>query len=111
VQLSTPFRFWNLRRAAPRDQVLYYYLSILRRAGDLGIRRRPSQTPDEYDPVLGTEVSDAEADVHALTEAFDRARYDAGPVDPAQAGAVRAVWERLRAALQSKRRQPPSDAA
>lgn len=106
-----PLRFWSLRRASPRDQVLYYYLSILRRAGEQGVRRKPSQTPDEYDPVLGTHVTDAEADVHALTSAFDRARYSGQPIDAAQAGTVRAVWERLRAALQSKRKPQDPDAA
>lgn len=108
---ATRFRFWNLGRANPRDQVLYYYLSILRRAGDQGVRRKPSQTPNEYDPVLGTHVTEAEADVHALTAAFDAARYSGAPVDTAQAGAVRAVWERVRAALQKKRQPPDSGAA
>lgn len=106
-----PMRFWSLRRASPREQVLYYYLSTLRRAGDQGIRRDPAQTPNEYDPVLGTAVSEAEADVHALTDAFDHARYDSQPVDVEQANAVRAAWERLRSALRGKRRPPPSGAA
>ncbi|MBL8095423.1 MAG: DUF4129 domain-containing protein [Anaerolineales bacterium] len=108
---GVPFRFWNLRRAAPRDQIFYYYLSILRRAGEQGVRRKPSQTPDEYDPVLGTHVAEAQPDVHELTTAFDQARYSGVPVDAAQAGAVRAAWERLRAALQSKRKPQDPGAA
>jgi len=105
-----PQRFWSLRRATPRDQVLYYYLSILRRAGEQGLRRKPSQTPDEYDPVLATYITEAQPDVHALTEAFDRARYSGAPIDSEQAQAARNVWERLRAALR-RSKQPPSAGA
>ncbi|HRF46508.1 MAG TPA: DUF4129 domain-containing protein [Anaerolineales bacterium] len=104
-------RFWSLRRATPRDQVRYYYLSMLRRAGEQGVRRKPSQTPDEYDPVLGTHMAEAQPDVHALTEAFDRARYSGAPVDAEQARAARTVWERLRAALQRNKQPPPTGAA
>ncbi len=93
-------RFFRLGGATPREQVLYFYLSTLRRAGQLGFPRQPPQTPDEYDPVLERKLEEAQAEVRALTEAFDQARYSAAPVEKEKARETKAAWERVRAALQ-----------
>jgi len=93
-------RFFRLGGATPREQVLYFYLSTLRRAGQLGFPRKPPQTPDEYDPVLEAHLTEAQADVRTLTEAFDQARYSAAPVEKEKARETKAAWERVRAALQ-----------
>jgi hypothetical protein len=95
--------FWNLRRASPREQIWYYYLSTLRRAAQLGFGRAPAQTPDEYDPQLEAQLTEARAEVRALTEAFDHARYSAEPVEKGKAQETKALWERVRAALQRLR--------
>jgi hypothetical protein len=92
--------FWNLRRASPREQIWYYYLSTLRRAAQLGFGRAPAQTPDEYDPVLEAQLTEAQSEVRALTEAFDRARYSAEEVKKEKARETKEIWERVRAALQ-----------
>lgn len=92
-------RFFRLGGATPREQVLYFYLSTLRRAGQLGFPRMPPQTPDEYDPVLEDKLEEARTDVRALTEAFDQARYSAVPVEKEKARETKAAWERVRAAL------------
>jgi hypothetical protein len=96
-------RFFRLGGATPREQVLYFYLSTLRRAGQLGFPRKPPQTPDEYDPVLEDKLEEARTDVRALTEAFDQARYSAVPVEKEKAKETKAAWERVRAALQRLR--------
>lgn len=93
-------RFFRLGGATPREQVLYFYLSTLRRAGQLGFPRKPPQTPDEYDPVLEDKLVEAQADVRALTEAFDQARYSAAPIEKETARETKATWEKVRAALQ-----------
>lgn len=101
-------RFFRLGAASPREQVMYFYLSTLRRAAQLGFPRRPPQTPDEYDPVLETKLTEAQAEVHALTEAFSHARYRAEPPTPAEAKTAREAWERVRQALvKMTRRQQP----
>jgi hypothetical protein len=97
--------FWNLRRASPREQIRYYYLSTLRRAAQLGFGRAPAQTPDEYDPQLEAQLTGAQAEVRALTEAFDQARYSAAPVEKEHARETKAAWERVRAVLAAMKRQ------
>lgn len=103
-------RFFRLGGATPREQVLYFYLSTLRRAGQLGFPRRPPQTPDEYDPVLEDKLVEAQADVRALTEAFDQARYSATPVKQDKAREAKARWEKVRAALQRLKNAGRQDA-
>ena len=95
--------FFRLGGAAPREQVLYYYLSLVRRAGELGVRRRPAQTPSEYEPVLASELPDVEAELAALTDAFVEARYSPRPVDPEAPSRARALWSRLRAAMRERK--------
>jgi hypothetical protein len=51
-----PLRYFRLGGATPREQVQYYYLSLLRRAGEYGFGRRPAQTPAEYTPTLAANL-------------------------------------------------------
>ncbi len=84
----------------------YFYLSTVRRAGDSGVVRRPSQTPLEFVRDLESSWPEAELDVEALTEAFVVARYDAVEIEPDQARQVKSVWERIKHLL--RRRKPPA---
>jgi hypothetical protein len=95
--------FFRLGGAAPREQVIYYYLSLVRRAGEIGIRRRPAQTPREYEPRLASELPEVEPELAALTDAFIEARYSPQPVDAAAPSQARALWARLRAALRDRK--------
>jgi hypothetical protein len=101
-----PWRFIRLGALSPRDQVRYFYLSTVRRAGDSGVVRRPSQTPLEFVRDLESSWPEAELDVEALTEAFVVARYDAVEIEPDQARQVKSVWERIKHLL--RRRKPPA---
>ena len=94
--------YFRLGAASARDQVLFYYLSLLRRARERGFGRRPPQSPREYEPVLEQQLPEAAADLAALTAAFEETRYSAHPVDPAAAQDARDRWQRLRAALRGK---------
>jgi hypothetical protein len=102
--VGTPFRFFRLGALSPRERVMYYYLSIVRRAGQQGFPRRASQTPYEYDVSLEPHLPQAQQDLASLTEAFVEARYSRRAVEPSWAGRVRAHWEKVRAALQSLKR-------
>jgi hypothetical protein len=104
-----PFRFFRLGALSRRDRTLYYYLSILRRAAQQGYPRDESETPYEYDTKLGPNVSQAEAELDRLTEAFVEARYSTHKVDKKQEERVRADWRKIRAALRALRQRGEMD--
>jgi hypothetical protein len=95
-------RFIRLGALPPREQVRYYYLALVRRAGERGIRRGPSETPLEFGRSLKAELPDAQDDVDELTGAFLRARYSPQPIDRVAAGSVKARWNRLKAQLRAR---------
>ncbi len=103
--VSRPFRFFRLGVLSPRERVLYYYLSIVRRAGKQGFPRQGHQTPQEYSRKLTDNLPQAEEDMGALTQAFLEARYSRHPVGPEQDQDARVSWKRVRAALQSLKRR------
>ena len=100
-----PFRFFRLGALSPRERILYYYLSILRRAGRQGFPRRPAQTPHEYEATLSPNLPQAEMEMDVLTQAFVEARYSRQTFDREQARRVRADWQRVKAALRAIKRQ------
>jgi len=100
-----PLRSFRLGGATRREQVQYYYQSLLRRAGEAGFGRKPAQTPAEYHPVLMTNLPEHSPEVQALTDAFIETRYSAHPVGPEQVQRVRAAWQGLRAALAKLKQQ------
>lgn len=94
-----PFR---LRALDPRRQVYFFYLAMVRRGGEQGLSRKPSQTPDEYAGFLEKALPSVGEDIDALTEAFITARYSRREVDAGDAGRVKSLWARIRRALQAK---------
>lgn len=100
-----PVRFFRLGALPPREQVLYYYLSILHRAARQGFPRRPAQTPYEYDVTLEPHLPEARSEMARLTAAFVEARYSRHTVQSDQARHARDAWQRVKAALQALRRQ------
>ena len=99
-----PLAFFRLGAAAPREQILFYYLSLLRRAGQQGFGRRPPQSPHEYEPVLEHNLPEAAPDLRQMTQTFEETRYSAHPVSPAGARRMRARWQQVRAALNRKKK-------
>ena len=106
--------FW-LSVRSHRERVIYYYLSALRRARNLGLGRRSAQTPYEYGTVLKPNLPEAQQEMDLLTDAFVEARYSGHGVAADEANRVRGFWERVRTAmrtLQTRRRkaiQPEQD--
>jgi len=95
------FRFFRLGALSARERVLYYYLSILRRAGQQGRPRQRHQTPYEYAETLTPHLPQDQGEMDALTQAFVEARYSAHPVALDQERRVRDVWRRVKAALRA----------
>jgi hypothetical protein len=102
--------FFRLGQSSPREQVLYYYLSLLRRAQERGFPRRPAQTPAEYEPTLEAHLPEVQAETNLLTEAFVEARYSRRPINAENARSTRAQWERIRAALRKIKRKAADNA-
>jgi hypothetical protein len=96
-------RFFRLSALSPRERTLYYYLSILRRAGRAGFPRGPSQTPYEYDDSLQPHLEQAQQEMDLLTGDFVEARYSHHPIDQEREGQVRTRWKRVRAAVRALR--------
>jgi len=99
-----PFRFFRLGALASRERILYYYLSILRRAGRQGFPRRRSQTPHEYNVTLEPHLPQAQQEMASLTQAFVEARYSLHPVDRRQEKQARTRWQQVKAALRALKR-------
>jgi len=97
-------RFLSLRSLTKRELVRYFYLSTVRRAGQVGWRRRPSQTPYEYQETLSEKAPASEADIAVLTQAFVEARYDVREFGPEEARVVKQAWQRVRTLLRQARR-------
>ncbi len=94
----------RLRGLGPRELILYFYVSLVQRAEGVGWTRGKGQTPYEYSRDLAERLPDRREEVQALTEAFVRARYSPAAVSDSDAKEVRGPWERLRGALQTRRR-------
>lgn len=98
--------YLSLRRLSPHQRVMFYYLALVRRGGEAGLARQPSQTPYQYARRLSQNLaallsepqaaSQAEEDIADLTQSFVQARYSLHPITPQQVGLVQGCWERLR---------------
>jgi hypothetical protein len=73
------------------------YRDILAAAASRGIGRRNVETPDEFAARLAGALNSSaeEADVAALTDAYDAARYGEREPERAQFGSLRSAAQRL----------------
>jgi hypothetical protein len=100
LRLSRP------RSLSPREQIRYYYLSVVHRAGERGVPRAESETPLEYVRDLKTQWPEAESELDELTQAFVEARYSPQPIDRPAVARVKEEWKRVRERLRSSARRP-----
>jgi len=98
----------SLRSLNPRQQIYFYYLAMVRRGAEQGLARKPSQTPADYAVQLEEALPAANEDITSLTGAFIQARYSRQNIDASQADSVRALWGRVRRALQRKSKRDRS---
>ena len=92
----------RFRSLDPRRQIYFFYLVMLRRGGEQGVTRKPSQTPSEYATTLEKALPSAEQDIESITAAFVEARYSRQEVDSGTVNRVKATWGRIRAAMKNK---------
>lgn len=98
----------SLRALDPRRRIYFFYLAMIRRGSEQGLTRKPSQTPSEYAVTLERALPSSAEDIDSITSAFEEARYSRQEVDARQADVVKATWERIRRALQSKSKRERS---
>lgn len=109
-----PWGYLNLRKLNDRQRIFFYYLAMVRRAGEIGWPRQPSQTPSEYSEHLlhalvampadqppgrelgASEKSDVVDDVAEMTGKFIEARYSLHQITPRDVSLVRRAWQQLR---------------
>lgn len=101
VQKKSRNRFLRVNSLSPRDQIRYFYLSIVKRANESGIKRGVNETPLEYVNDLKSGWPDAENDIEKLTNAFLEARYNTKPIDKVEVDPIKAGWKRLRNRLRN----------
>ncbi|RME84158.1 MAG: DUF4129 domain-containing protein, partial [Caldilineae bacterium] len=104
-----PWRFVRLAGMSATERTRYFYLSILRRAREVGYPRRESQTPREYEASIVASWPEIGEDMHTLTESFMQARYAPPPLPDEEARRARGAWEALKRALRRRRRQQLQD--
>ncbi len=92
----------RLRSLDPRQRIYFFYLAMIRRGGEQGVTRKPSQTPSEYAATLEKALPSADQDIDSITAAFNEARYSRQEVDFRKVDVVKATWGRIRKAMQSK---------
>ena len=80
----------------------FYYLAMLRRGGERGHARQPTQTPYEYARTLESQIPEIDQDVDGLTEEFIEARYSRHDIPAEHVGLVRRYWERIKRALRDR---------
>lgn len=99
------WNYLNLRRLSPRQQVLFFYLALVRRGAETGLTRQVSQTPYEYAHFLDRSLPEVSDSVNQMTESFMEARYTRHPIEIQQASLVRSYWERIRQALRELKKR------
>jgi hypothetical protein len=101
-RILPPVSLFRPRALDPRRQIYFYYLAMVRRGGEQGIPRQPSQTPSEYAASLDKALPSASEDIDSLTDAFVEARYSRHEIGAGKAELVKDLWRRIRHALQSR---------
>jgi hypothetical protein len=93
----------NYRLLDSRRKVIFLYLALLRRSGEHGLIRKPSQTPIEYRQTLEEGVPEAVDDVEGITSSFLEARYSQKSIEDQQVNSVQLFLKRILHQLKNKK--------
>ncbi len=64
----------SLRSLDPRRQIYFFYLAMIRRGDEQGLRRKPSQTPAEYALTLEKDLPSSSEDIDSMQSKAKRER-------------------------------------
>jgi hypothetical protein len=101
-QILPPVRWIHPRSLDPRRKIYFYYFAMIRRGGEQGLKRDPSETPSEYAVKLEKALPLVGEDVDSISNAFVKARYSRQEIKAAEANIVKGAWGRIRRALQQQ---------
>lgn len=103
-RVTLPGGLIGIRSLDARRRIFFFYLAMIRRGGEQKVERKPSQTPGEYARTLERALPSEQEDIHAMTEAFIKARYSRQEIESTDVDSVKAAWKRIRLAFQNKSR-------
>ena len=101
------WHYSNPSHLPPRQQVVFYYLTMLRRSFEAGYTRQPFQTPAVYGRILCDYLPGEKEGIMLITEAYIEARYSNHEVTSDQAIRVKKAWGYVRDILKHKRNLIP----
>lgn len=103
--LSRQVRGWlNFRQLNPRQQIVFYYLRLIERGGEHGLKRKAAETPYQYAHSLQVNLPEVQDDINGLTETFLEARYSSHPIGGEQTSLVQRFWRNITRSLNRLRR-------
>ena len=93
--------FANPRSLAPRQKVIFYYLTLVRRSSQRGLPRKLNQTPLQFEETLRTTLPEVENEIDALTDSFVEARYSKHEIDVEKVNLLQEFWKRVMTTLRN----------
>ncbi len=108
---NRPWGFFRLGALNPRQQIRYFYLSTVRRAGERGVKRGVAETPLEFAEDLKDGWPTAKEGVEVLTNAFLKARYTTEPISDDDLPQVKKTWKDVRRQLKKRSERGGQEAA
>jgi hypothetical protein len=97
------WRIFRVHSLSPRQQVLFYFQALLRKAEQSGIRRRKAETPYEYGRALEASMPEVKPNLEPFIDTFVEARYSLHPISDEQAGRAHRLWRDLRKVILRKK--------
>ena len=97
------WNYINLRRLSTRQRIIFYYLALIKRAGETHVARQEGQTPYEYAKTLTTSFEEGRDGVDEMTETFIEARYSRHEILREKENKTRSAWESIRRLLRKRR--------
>lgn len=89
--------FVEIQGDEPGAQIRRIYQQLLALGADRGVKRRPGQTPSEYERALKISLRLENESLGIITGAYLRARYDTAPLTNKDVERVARAWEDLTA--------------
>lgn len=96
----------NPRRLPPRQKVIFYYLTLIRRSGQRGLPRKLNQTPLQFEQTLHTSLPEVEDEIDALTDSFVEARYSKHEIEGEKVNLLQEFWKRVMTTLRNWQDRP-----
>ena len=93
--------FANPRKLPPRQKVIFYYLTLVRRSSQRGLPRKPNQTPLQFEETLRTTLPEVENEIEALTGSFVEARYSKHEINGEKVNLLQDFWKRVMTTLRN----------